>query len=496
MEKLLGLLHEGTIIDLRIVWQLMKRYKFHLVFAFVLFVSLFFYNYYGQPVIYTQSVPVKVVTAHKVSSDMLTLLPAGENLERVTLEELNISVSNVAFLKSLAGGVVKDPNFENLNFGNILSRKPLWGRTVKKICAGESSCMIERLAQSLRGLYYIEQGPTESRFKLVSNAIEKKTADALVGHLVKAIEINRIKILQYSASNEIKNVEELINESRTVLKNMGGYKTLEEQEKLQNDILELKETARLLQHNLSLEIANEVSLQARLLENKKTVGIKEITRENYDALQKVENRLNDIKLNIETLTRTPEETRTASDKLIISQLIKERTELVKVSPRERTLKSMAQDVSFKEKQRESMNNYEFDYLVSKSKIAKLSSDYETVKMELADLVKKKMTNEMKVNGMKTDLDFLKSLEAKQMSLKMLNATMNSDLIFEEINHHVDEFRKNSSDKIFLFCFLFSFFIYVVSIIIRYAIDDKIYGEDEIRVYFKNLDFVGEAPIFD
>ena len=73
--------------------------------------------------------------------------------------------------------------------------------------------------------------------------------------------------------------------------------------------------------------------------------------------------------------------------------------------------------------------------MSKNKIAKLNKDYEASKAELEALMQQKLINEAKVNGMKSDLDFLKGLEAKQMSLKLLNATMTSDLIFEETNKY-------------------------------------------------------------
>ena len=112
------------------------------------------------------------------------------------------------------------------------------------------------------------------------------------------------------------------------------------------------------------------------------------------------------------------------------------------------------------------------------------------------MMQKKLINESKVNGMKADLDFLKNLESKQMSLKLLNATMNSDLIFEDGNQLIEEFRKSSFAKIFLFSFAISGFLYLISILIRFTADDKIYGEEEIRMYFKELDFIGEVPSFD
>lgn len=494
MEKILGLLHEGTIVDLKVFYQLIKRYKLHLFFAVLFFSAFFAYNFYTQPIIYAVTVPVKVVTNHKVSTDLSSLLPA-DNANLVTLEELNISIASLTFLKNLAEFVIDNPSFEYLNFGNINSRTPLLGKELKKLCTGNRNCLINQLTGTLKGLFFIEQGMVENRFNLVANAIDKKTASALASRLVAAMELDRVKSRQYMVLKEIKSVGSLIEESRSVMQKMGGYKALEEQEKLQNNISDLKESIKMLQYNTSLEISNGTSLQAKLSENKKSSKTSEASREKYEAYQKIQVRLNDIKLNLNNLSHLTEENRSASDKAIITQLLAERSRILKSMPVGKNFNSMQVSEAFKEKQREVFGNVEFDYLVSKNKIAKLNEEYENSKAELNMLMQNKLANEMKVNGMKSDLDFLRNLESKQMSLKLLNATMNSDLIFEDANQVVGEFRKSSFYKILFFSFSVSVFLYLFSIILRYSLDDKIYGEEEIRLYFKELDFVGEVPSF-
>lgn len=495
MERLLTLLHESTIVDFRVLSQVVRRYKAHLLFAIIFFCSFFTYQYYTQPIIYSVTVPIKVVINHKVSTDLSALLPV-DNANVLTLEELNITLSRLSFLKSIAEIAVQDSSFESLNFGSTKSRKSLTGRELNKLCKHNRNCLIERLAPSLEELFYVEQGLTENRFVLIINAIEKKTVHTLAPLLVKAIELDRIKVRQYTVLEEIESVSSLIGESRTLMQTMGGYKALEEQEKLNNNILDLKERIRMLQASTSLEVANSTSLQAKLAQNRRTTENLGASKESYEVFLKIEARLNDIKSNITTLTQIPEENRSATDKLIIAQLSAERTRLLAVLPAEHQLKSMVLSESFKDKQRENSGNFEFDYLVSRNKIAKLKADYEASKLELNEMMQKKLLNENKVNGMKADLDFLKSLESKLMSLKLLNATMNSDLIFEDGNQDTLEFRKSSFFKIFLFSFAISGFLYLISILIRFTADDKIYGEEEIRVYLKELGFVGEVPTFD
>lgn len=495
MEKLLGLLNESTIIDLRMLFQVIGRYKGYLFLAVLFFFSFFTYHYYTQPIIYSKIVPIKLLTTHKVSTDLSALLPV-DNANVLTLDELNITLANYSFLKSLAELAFQDPSFDQMDFGSTKSRQSLLGSELKNSCRLDKECVVNRLAPVLKELFSIEQGLTENRFTLVTNAIEKLTVRSLSHLLVKAIEIDRIKVRQYTVLKEMKSVSSLIDESRSVMLRMGGYTALEEQEKLTNNIADLKERIRMLQSTASIEMANSTSLQSKLIQNKKTTKKVGASKESYESYLKIQSRLNEIKINLTQLTHIPEESRSETDKKIISQLSSERSRLLSAIPAEQQLKSMVLDESFKDKQRENSGNFEFDYLVSKNKIAKLTADYEASKLELNEMLQMKLVNENKVNGMKSDLDFLKSLESKLMSLKLLNATMNSDLIFEDGNHRIEEFRKSSFAKIFLFSFAITAFLYLVIILIRFSADDLIYGEDEIRLYFKELEFIGDVPAFD
>lgn len=495
MDKLLSLLNEVTIIDLRMLYQITLRYKIHFLFAAGFFLTFCTYYFYSQPIIYSVSMPIKVVTTLKVSNDLSALLPI-DNANTLTLEELTITLSNNSFISRFAALTIESPVFDQMNFGSTKSRQSLFGSELRRVCKTENDCILERLAPALKELYMIEQGLTENRFILITSAIEKNTARTLSVILAHAIEMDRISVRQYTVLKEIKSVGSLIDESRSVMLAMGGYKALDDQERLNNNILDLKERIRMLQESTSLEVANATSLQAKLLQNKKTIKRIGISKDGYDGYVKVQARLNEIKLNIANLTSLPEKDRTMTDKSIIAQLKAERSRLLAVIPAEHQLNTMVLDESFKDKQRENFGSYEFEYSVSKNKLAKLNEEYEASKLELNGMMQEKLINESKVNGMKADLEFLKSLESKQMSLKLLNATMNADLIFEEGNQLIKEFRSSSFSKTFLFSFAITAFLYLISILIRFSADDKIYGKEEVLMHFKKLDFIGEVPSFE
>lgn len=496
MDKFNQLLNENTIVDFKLLWKLALRYRSHLIIAFSFFCVAFSFNYYNQPVIYAINVPLKAMSNHTVANDLSALLPV-DNANSVNLSELKISMENFSFLKSFAGLAIQDSQFSNLNFGSITTNKNIYGYELTKSCGKNNECLIDQLVILLRDAFYIDQGLTENRFVLTVNAKDKKTVQKLTAILIKALETNRVHVRQYLVLKEIQSVDKLINESRSIMQKMEGYKALEEQEKLQNNISDLKERIRMLQSSSSLEIANLSTLGSLLAENKRSTKAKRtMSREEFESIQKTQARFVEINQNIIILSNIPEDKRTSADNLIISQLRDEKTRLLKIIPPEPRRKSMELAESFAEGQRGKSGDYEFDYNVSKAKLEKFNQDYETSKTELNAMLQQKMLNESKVVGMKADLDFYKSLEAKQMSLKLLNATMTSDIYFEDVSSVAREFRQSTYLKIFLFSFAITFFIYLLSILLRFALDDRIYGEEEIRSHIENLDFVGEVPIFE
>lgn len=496
MDKFTQLLNESTIVDFKLLWKLALRYRSHLIVAVLAFASLSSYYYFQQPTIYAVSVPLKVISNHTVAQDLSSLLPT-DNPNSLNLNELKISLERVQFLKSYAELIIQDPEFDKLNFSSILANKKLYGLELKRGCHNDKACLVDNLVNSLRGSFVVEQGLTENRFNLVVSALERNSAQKLSKILLKAIELDRIHVRQYVVLKEIQTVDNLIKESQSVVQKMDGYKALEDQEKLQNNISDLKERIRMIQYSSNAETANIATLESRLSENKKSTKHKGLDNRNeFEKIQKTQARLVEVKQNISILSNISEDKRSESDNLIIAQLKEEQSRLVKILPSESKRKKMEQAESFVEGQIGKAGDYEFDYQVAKNKLDKLNQDYEVSKTEMSELLQQKIVNENKVIAMKTDLDFLKNLEAKLLSLKLLNATMTSDLFFENESIVANQFRQATYLKILLFSFSIVAFLYLLSIILRFFSDDIIYGEDDVRSHFKNLDFVGEVPLFD
>ena len=496
MSKFNQLLNENTIVDFGLLWRLTKRYRSHLLMAVGFFATFFAYNYFNQPVIYALNIPLKAVSQEPLGPSNPAQILSGGDSVGLSINELKISLENYSYMKMLAESVIGDPTFPEMNFGSIKTNNSYYGKEITLKCRNDRKCIVETLISQMRELYILEPGITENRFILNVKAVNKKTVQTLTGHLTKTIEANRIQVRKYQIIKEMESVKSLIDESRSLIQKIDGYTTLEEQEKIQNGISELKDRIKLLQQSSSQELSNVSALESKLNENKKSttsnLGLGSIE---VESLKKNQARLAEIRQNIVILSNIPESRKTTADKLVIEQLQAERVALQGQLPADKKRKDIELKDTFAASQRTKTSDYEFDYQVSKTKMAKINIDLEQAKQELSKLLEKKIENENKVVGLKSDMEFLKNLEAKQMSLKLISATMTSDVFFEDSNPFATEYRQSSYLKIILFSFSITMFLHIVSIIIRFLYDDKIYSEDDLKSKFGNLDFIGEVPKF-
>jgi hypothetical protein len=495
MDKINLLLNENTIIDFGLLWRLTKRYRSHLLLAFFFFAIFLSYNYYTQPIVYAVNLPIKALNTHNVETSSFQKLQSEEALS-LSLNELKISTESNSFLISLAESVIKDSEYEKVNFGAFATKNSIYGNEIHIQCQNLKKCEVEILINQLRQLFTVEQGVTENRFIIIVKAVNKDSAMFITKHLTSAVEQNRVKVRQYQITKELESVNGLISESRNLIETAGGFSVLEEQEKLANNINELKEKVRILQQNLSIELANVSSTESKLNENKKTmnssfgVGSTEV-----ETLKKRQTRLLEVKNNIYVLSSTPEENRTEADNRIIAQLKEERKILLSLLPSDNKRSNIEVKDNFAASQRTKTDDIKLEYEVAKGKMTSIKNDLDQAKGELEDLLQKKISSENAVSGLKSDFEFLKNLEAKQMSLKIQNATMTPDLYFEDTQPNPSEYRQSSYLKIILFSLAISLFLHIFSIIIRFLYDDRIYNEDDLKAKFANLEFIGEVPKF-
>jgi hypothetical protein len=255
---------------------------------------------------------------------------------------------------------------------------------------------------------------------------------------------------------------------------------------------------RILQTTLSNEMANSSAFEARLSENKKILNEKSTPAEGLAKaeIKDAEKKILEIKNNILAINNIKEDKRSDSDKMILAQLQTELNQLESKHSTGDSIRIIALKESFNDDQRAKENDYKFESVVSKNKVVNLQNDYEKIKQELNSLEKDKTSREAVVSKLKAELDFLKNLESKQVSLKVMNSTLTSDLQFEDFSNSVASFRRSSPLKISMFSFLLTFVAYLFTLVFRYILDTRIYSEDDVALYLTNLEFYGEVPTFE
>lgn len=476
MAKLQRLLNESTIIDLKMILCLSARYRSLSVLGLLFFIASVVFFTLTRPVIYSASAPIKVFPKNFVSKEKQSFMPTpNENL--ITLEELRLNVQNRAFLNKVAESLVADSTFKFSTF--LGSNKVL-----------NSSSLVSVLNENI----HIENGLMEDRFNLVVTSADKTIPHLLLKHLIPAIENERVRIGQYALKKELSSVEDLLKESQALMNSRVGENPLEEQSILSNKISSLKDEAKILQQSVSVESINISALSAKLHENRKNVGPQTSQLDKPEA-KEARLRIQELQGNILQLRAMTKANQSHYDKKIISQLESELNQLSTKYRSVASLQNFEQKESFVAKQREGQKTLEFDLQVAKTKLSKLNQEYDLIMTELNSTIEKKMALDSQVASLQADMQFQKELESKQMSLKLNIATYTSDVLFEDFQIAVNSFRSISMLFIYLWSLVLAGAVYLLMIVGKFIMDDKIYQADDVHHSIAGLSFVGEVPAF-
>jgi len=495
LKKIEALLDETTVINFKLLWKLGFRYKSHVACTAVLFLLNILLFYFSQPKIFTSNIPVKTIIKHNVSTDLSSLVPVNEP-EVINLAELNVSMSSHSFLKNYSELLQGDPAFSQLVLG-APSGSGVRVKDLLKKCAGNKDCLTLETIPYLRNSFVIEQGVSENRFSLSVHAFDLQTLQVAKKQLVAAIEKFRLETHQYQISKELSSVEKLIVENQNLLASTKGIELLDSNEKNESKIAEVKDRMRTLQAQINTSQTGLTENEARSHQNQKALsgdakGDRLIASESLS----VNKRINDLRLNIAALSVLSVENMSEKDRDIVRKLNLELSFLEKKRKEQGLDEHDERDELFIQDQHSKEKSIEFDLAVSQKKIAVLGKEFISLREELEQLMKTKVMNESLVNKAKHELEFIKNLESKRLSLKLLSSTITGDLLFEETAAPVREFHVMSFVKVALYSIFLSGFILFFSIVIRFLFDDQIYSEEDLQLYFSHLDFIGDVPSFN
>lgn len=494
MKKIELLLDETTVINFRLLVKLAMRYRTHFQFSLLFFFSALTYFYFTQPKVYSTQIPVRTIVKHNVSSDLSSLIPVTDT-ESINQMELSLILSSHSFLRFYAEKLQSSPFFGKMVLGNPAMGKKTEALPLIKECREEKNCILDKLIPALQGSFAVEQGISESRFNLVLFSFDQQTLSLQKKIFVSAVDSYRIQGKQYQISKELTSVEDLIRENQNSLKNSNGLEILDKHEKNNSMIVEVKDRIRMLQVYINEARTSLTEMTARSSENRRMLaGAVQNDRLGVSEALSLGKKIRDLRQNIAALSVLAEDQLSEKDKGIIGKL---KAELATLEKRRANFSEDTEsEETFLQDQHGKEKTLGFDLAVIRKKLNTLESELETRKAELELLTSENLVNESFVSKARHEVEFIKNLEGKRLSLKLLASTITTDLLFEESSGGIREFHVLSLLKVLLFAFFLTFFLYGSSLVIRFMIDDHIYSEDDLKVHFSHLDFIGDVPSFN
>jgi hypothetical protein len=498
MKKINALLNEVTLINFALVGRLAKRYRGLTVLALAAVFGCVFYFHFSQHTIYSKKVYFKVKKVEEnTRSSKIAALVDDVSSSFVNQNEVTAIITNYKFVRRLSEMVVDSPNFKSLDFRNPKVNSLDKHRIFSGDCR-DRACHISRLESILPGLYSVESEIGTGRFILTITTIAEKTTSELLKSFILALGENRYNALLLDYNKQIEHTAELMKVNRSHIQRIGGFEKMGALESLQASIDRQNEKIRDIVSRLTSEKQQSHYHEIRLKTTEKTagLGIETKNKHEYENYVQLAKEIEKIKADINVLKVVPEVARTTTDVQILTKL---KSDLLVKEEELNSFGKMTRNVSseqtFIESQISNQTNYEFDFKISKQRLKRLEVESVVAKEELDDLLSRKALLDDEVLALKPDLEFLKSLEAKMVSLRMLRSGARSDIQFEEFGPEVKTFRRNSLIRITVFSLLFIGFLLFLALIVVYLFDDRIFEEDEITKCMDDLKIIGEAPHF-
>ncbi len=501
VKKAVILFDEKTILNFPFMFSLSFRYKFllySLPFAIFLTTLLFYktqHTIYGQEV--SLSTNNKGMNNGQGGSNPMAAL-FGDDQQFLSKNELMAIFKSYDFLDSFAKEVLDHPDFNNFNFNSIHAKKLV---DTKEIFAPvkDRAAKIEILQGMLPNFYTFDSGMAEHRYSLKIHTLDSVTTQALTDILVKVIVDYRVKQLRGSVDQQVLSYSELMARGHEDLKLKGGHDVHHRQASLDSRILDSKERLRATQQALNIEKRTADALEIQVKQGRDLLEREDLaeSKGRLETFGSLRLRLKEVTSNINSITTISEHYRTPTDNSILEQLKAEasriRSQMALQGRVERHL--AGQDVLDIDKEK-SNAGLAFEYEVSKKKRQRLAEDVDKLQLELDKLISEKVEVDRLLVKVAPDLEYIKMLEGKIVSLKLLATTIVSDVLFDKYSKSPSVFTKSSLLQILIFAVFMNLFIYMGLNIFFFFMDDRIHEEAELRTYFKEFQIIGRTPEFE
>lgn len=499
LRKLNALLHDVTLIDFVFLARLTKRYKGLSLLAGVIFLSVSSYLYFSQTTIHSKKLFFRMVSQNEPSSNRKIDELVGDVADSIVNQsEVKAITSNFKFINLLAEKLVDSPNFNEFDFNNPRVNSMKDKEDVFSLCK-DRNCKVKVLESLIPDLFEIESEIETGRFILTVTTRSPFTTTKFIDSFIIAMKENRLNTILEDYDKKIVHTEELIEISRNDINSKGGFDKIANLDSLEAVIDRQHDKMKDIIFRLNGEIHQNHYQEIRLKTAEVTAGqsINGENKNDFEYYQRVSKNTAKIRQDIEAIRSIPAPSRSPTDNQILGQL---ESELKKNESELQSLgkikRNAVHDQKFIDSQMSNQTDYEFDYKITQQKLRKLQDESNKAKLELDRLLTEKAKLDNELLALKPDLEYLKMLESKMVNLKMLKSGARSNISFEDYGPEVMSFKRNTLPKILIFSFLIVGFFLLLSLVIIYLFDDRIYDEHEFAKCYGDLKIIGVAPTFE
>jgi hypothetical protein len=496
MKKIDIIFDDITILNFSFFWKLLKRYVYFLIITPVV-VSLISYHFYkSQHEIYVGSVSFKTMEAS--SGDSATSAIAsliGEKTSTISAPEVVGIADSVNFLQGLAESVYTDEGFESLNLNSIYSRKLKSHKSIFLHCEGSKNCEITVLRGIIRSFFVISRDEDiYTKFSVKVKTLDQKTTEFLVELLRHEIQSYRTQTIKHSLGEHRKLSEKLIKDKKYDIEASDVQKLLQKQKTFQSTKFELRTKLDVHGKTLGRERIRLEEASVRYSTNvSKNKASKNISVEDLETWKRLRSKLKSLSADIFAVSGANEIA--SLSKQIVEDLVTEKKSVearLKVFKRSRSVSS--KDFStIKNQKVQNFAKYNVDIL--KKQVQQLEDRYD----ELFSLNEK---NDHELESIHSEivkhspnLKYLELLSQKRMQITLLESTIISDFIFDNLSSPVSVYKRNSLGMIVLFSIIITVFLLILSVMIRFFFDSRIFDEEELISNFRDLEIIGNTPDF-
>lgn len=502
MKKAIILFDEKTILNFPFLFSLSKRYKwltYSLPLAIILTAAFLYktqHTIYGHDVSLSTNNKGVGSSQGGPSNPMMVLF--GDGQQFLMKNDLVAIFKSYNFIDLLAHKVLAHEHFERFNFNSIYAKKmQKWEKFFPR--PHDQAAVIEALHGLLPGFFAFDSGMAEYRYVLKVNTLDSYTTGEITQLIIEAMEEYRLSHLKGDIGHQINSFEDLLEKGREDLKNKGGENILEEKENIETQMIDAKDRLRAAQASLQNEKRALDALEIQVKQGRDLLNQENDWEKNgkYESYSILRDRLKEVRSHIKNFKAVPMEARSAGDKIILKELQNELISLQEQMKKQGKVDRHLAGHEVVELNQEKNNaTLAFDYKVAQKKHIRLKEEVSKLENRIKNLIDKKVKVDQLMIKVGPDLDYIKTLEAKIVSLRLMNSTIISDIMFEKYSKGPAGFTKASFAQIAIFAAFINIFLFMVLCIAVFLFDDRIHDEEELETYFREFQLIGRTPNFE